>query len=250
MRTITVDHRKVGKLLFWAIGLFVLVNFILIAFAAIGYEGRTAHFLLWRLLYVDREQNIPTYFSSLLLLAAALLAIAASTTEQQKKGIKAMWVLLGLGLLAVSLDEFISMHEMYGSKIGLAMMGDKTSADDFQWNATSQIGNLEVLHVFAWVIPALAVLVLAAPFAWAFVRALPAQIRPLVLASGVVFVTGALGFEVLTALLETKVGYESPWYSVGVVIEESLEMVGATMFIVAMVRHFAARVGSLRIDLN
>lgn len=250
MATIAIDHRVIRKYLLWAVASFALVNLVLIGLAALGHRQNSAHGLMWRLLYLDREQNIPTYFSSFILLVAAVLAAAAGRVEPNGQKVSIMWLVLALSLLAVSMDEFISLHEFYGSKVGLVMMGEVESAQNFAWNHSTRIGGLEVLHVFAWVVPAVFALLIATPFVIAFLRALPPQIRWLVLASGVTFVGGAVGFEMVNALIETQVGNEHPWYSLGIVVEESLEMTGVTLFIVAMLRHLSTRMPSVRIDFS
>lgn len=64
------------------------------------------------LLYVDLENNVPTWFGSVILLTCGVLAgLIAIRTAQSNQPFTRHWILLALILLAMSLDEVASIHE-------------------------------------------------------------------------------------------------------------------------------------------
>lgn len=71
-----------------------------------------------RLLDMDAENNLPTWFSSSLFLAGAGAAGAASLRLSRVREVCA-WALLALLLLAFSLDETASLHEIGGRTMGV-----------------------------------------------------------------------------------------------------------------------------------
>ena len=164
------------------------------------------------LLYVDFEQSLPTLFSSLLMLVGALLcAVIAHGRRRQGTSEVRHWAALSLifGLLAI--DEFASLHEHL--------------IKPFRRLLDIEGGPL----LWAWVVPAtLAVTVFVVVFL-PFLGRLPRSTRRGLWAAGVLFVSGAIGMEMLTgtfSLQTTDINYV-----LSATVEETLEMLGIAFFL-------------------
>ena len=74
-----------------------------------------------RLFDLNREENIPTWFSSLLLiLNAFILAIIAIRTKAQQGPYYTQWFVLAAIFLYLSVDETAQLHEMVVKRVPLA----------------------------------------------------------------------------------------------------------------------------------
>ncbi|GHJ48912.1 hypothetical protein Cs7R123_62540 [Catellatospora sp. TT07R-123] len=172
---------------------------------------------------VDKEANIPTWFSSLLLFGCAYVAWAVYRHVRRTQGrYRRHWAVLSAIFAALSMDELAHMHELAG-RFGLAGHGGAS--------------------YLSWVV---AITPFVLGFAVAYLRFLlhlPARIRTLVTWSGVLYVGGAAGMEVAGALLgrDLSVHLEpgKPYfhYLLYASAEEALEMVGAVLFLYAMTLH-------------
>ncbi len=162
-------------------------------------------------LSLSYEHNVPTWLASSLLLACALAAGAiargAATWRRHWWGVTAVFAY-------ASLDEATELHEHLG-------------------------GHLETGGVlyFDWVIPAVAILgVLAAVFL-PFVRVLPAATRRRLVVAGAIFVGGAVAMELPLGWWVERAGPDSLGYGLIDWVEETLELLGASLALVALVAH-------------
>jgi hypothetical protein len=104
------------------------------------------------------------------------------------------------------------------------------------------------LLYFAWVVPYALVLtafgILYLPFVWA----LPPQSRVLFVAAGIVFVSGAMGMELLGGRELERYG-GTLLYAMYYTIEEAMEMGGILLFIYALLDYIATHAAvQIRID--
>lgn len=131
------------------------------------------------LLDLDRESNLPSFFSALLLVAAALLlALLSRADVRVQPRDRRTWALLAVVVLAMALDEAASLHEMLIRPMR-EVLGPRAHG---------------MLH-FSWVVPAAALVV---AFAWSlrgFLLRLPARRDGRVLLAGALYLGGALGME-------------------------------------------------------
>jgi hypothetical protein len=67
-----------------------------------------------------------------------------------------------------------------------------------------------------------------------FLKRLPKQTRNLFMAAGVIYVGGAVGCEMIGALIVERSGLWSPAFALEVLVEETLEMSGIALFIYAI----------------
>lgn len=160
------------------------------------------------------EGNLPTWFASSLLLLCALAAAAiAQDLAQSRRG--SWWALAGMCTWA-SLDEAAELHEHLGGLFGTG----------------------GVLY-FDWVISA-AVLVLAAAVAlWPWLRELPRATRRRMMTAGFVYVGGALLMELPLGWWTERAGPDSLGYALIDWVEETLELCGASLMLLALLAHLA-----------
>ena len=83
-----------------------------------------------------------------------------------------------------------------------------------------------------------------------FVWALPKRTRLHFIMAGVIFLTGALGIEMLGAREADIYGYYTVIYSFLYSLEEMLEMLGIVLFIYALLSYLAQRQGGLVVVLG
>ena len=193
-----------------------LVNFALVLIRA-SMGGET--FPLFYTLYLDAEGNVPTWFATLLLAAAAgLLWVIADLTN----GILSHWRLLSLIFFGLSLDEAIALH-------------DRLSVVLSPLNDTFRFGSLNPFYN-AWTMAALPLVALLAILFARFLLRLPPRVRNLTLLAGFLYVLGAVGGEIVGGM----VGSISRWnirYGFVGLVEETLEFLGVSLFIYAILLH-------------
>lgn len=158
------------------------------------------------------EGNIPTFFSGLLLFGCGIAAanIAGARQRQGIRGWRRHWQALALIFAALAVDEAAGLHELMNAPLR---------------DAFATTG---VLY-FPWVaIYGVLVLVFAAAY-WRFLLAFEPWYRYRIAASGVLFVSGALGIEMVQGLYYSALGPD-PTYLLIWLTGEILELVGALLF--------------------
>ncbi|NVB77663.1 MAG: hypothetical protein HOV81_04650 [Kofleriaceae bacterium] len=162
-------------------------------------------------LSLSYEGNVPTWFSSALLLSCALAAgsIAAARPPMHRH----WW---GMALVAgyMSLDETAELHEHLGGHL-------HTSG---------------VLY-FDWVIPAAAIVAVIGALYLPFVRALAEVTRRRLVIAAAIYIGGALVMELPLGAWTDAHGAETLGYGLIDWVEETMEMVGAALALVALVAH-------------
>ena len=211
---IEITPRQTAK--FLGFGVIVVVGAhlaVLVARFAFGH-GRLLG--LAPLFDLDHEGNIPTLFSTALLLLCALLLVLIAANRRRQHLKAGLWFLLSGIFVFLAIDEFAALHERLARPV------------------RTYLGVSGTLF-YAWVIPYgffLAVLVLVYT---RFVFEMPSRPRRLIIISLLVFLSGALGFEMIGA------GYFSAHnmeidivYALLTTFEEVLEMVGLVFFVYAL----------------
>jgi hypothetical protein len=203
--------------------------------------GRPYMYGLVPMFYVDAEHNLPTMFSVvLLLIAALLLALVATLKAHERNPYAGRWKLLAWGFAFMALDEGASIHELF-TLPGRQLLGGH---------------GLGILH-FSWVIPfGLLVLILAFYF-MKFVASLPRRTAFSFVLAAIIYVGGAIGFEMLGGRYAELHGNENPTYVLLATVEETLEMAGVIVFIHALLQYVAQhyshvhiRCGDLDVNLQ
>jgi hypothetical protein len=158
------------------------------------------------------EGNLPTWLSSSLLLLCAVTAGAIAA--QRPPWHRHWWGIVGV-LAWMSLDEAAELHEHLGGLIGT-----------------------HGVLFFDWVIPAACVVALLAGVYLPFVRALAPATRNRLLVAAAIYLTGALVMELPLGWWTEQHGNEDLAYALIDWFEETLEMIGATFALVALVAHW------------
>ena len=166
----------------------------------------------------DTEFNIPSLFSTILLISSSTLLLNITLKHKKNNNLYNSWAILSIIFLYLSMDELLSIHEMIEDPI-------------------RELFNISDVLYYAWVIPYGLLLVLFVASYMKFLIRLPNKTSTLMLVSGSIFITGALGFELLEARLAANVGINNLLYSIYYTIEETLEMFGITLFIYTLLTY-------------
>jgi hypothetical protein len=171
-----------------------------------------------RRLNVDSELTVWSWFQSTLLFAcAALLAVAAFAAYRMRARYVRHWFVLSLCLLWVSIDEAAAIHEL--------TIGPLHNALD-----TSGI------FYFAWVIPAIPIVLALALFYAKFLGHLEPEVEALFIGAGATYLIGALGGDLVGGHWEAAHGNHNLTYAQ---VEENLETAGITLGIFAVLTHLS-----------
>lgn len=165
----------------------------------------------------NTEGNIPTFYSAILMLIAAVLLFVVALQNRRTDQAKYWWV-LGCIFLFMAMDESAQIHEGV-TKLMYLML------------STVQLPGY---FLYAWVIPYSLAILAAGLFFFNFMLKLPSLIRNLFFAAGGLFVTGALGLEMLEGHYNIVYGYGNVYTTILCTIEELLEMSGVILFIYAL----------------
>lgn len=171
---------------------------------------------------IGAEANLPSWWNtSLLVIVSVLAAVAAIRPyEAGETATATAWGVVATATAYLGLDEAASLHERLAGPV------ENTGLD---------------LPTYAWLVPGV---LLAA--AGCSVLALAARRLPRTVARGLgialaTYGLGAIGFEALTGLVASEPGDDSlnPAFTIGITIEEGLEMTGciiAAVVIAAEIR--------------
>lgn len=179
------------------------------------------------------EGNLPTFFSTWqLLLCAAVMGVIAIARTQQRDPFRWHWAMLSLLTLYLAVDEAAQIHELLIRPMQELM--PRVATGLFYW---------------AWVIPGLAGVVIAA---LAYLRftfvALPRDIRWQLIIAASLFVIGAIGVEMFEAAFFQKHGQQNMTYATFVLVEETLELIGELIALNALIRHWRRDIGPVRLE--
>jgi hypothetical protein len=160
---------------------------------------------------LDREMNIPTWFSSICFLFAAVLLWQLSKSDVASS--RRFWRGLSMVFVFFSLDECAAIHEM--------------AVDPMR-----QFFHAHGLLHFAWVIPGMAFVGILVALYLRFFLAQP--MRGWFLASAVLFFSGTFGLEMLGGRYVEMYGDKSFTYALISNCEETLELIGLVLFLHAL----------------
>lgn len=188
----------------------------------------------FRLLDVGAEKNLPTYFSALNLLFSSILIFIIYNHEKAnaQKGY-VYWLLLSVLFLFLSFDEFASIHEEF-AKVYNYLVREKIL--------------FPILKTHGWLLFGIAFVFIIGIVLFPFLRNLPRDTLRYFLISGFIFVTGAIGFEFVGAvMLETGFveSREDIVYLLRRILEEGFEMYGIAFFNCTLYREISIRKMSL-----
>lgn len=167
---------------------------------------------------VGNEGKVPTWYSACtIFFCSILLAVIAIDAWRKKSQLSYHWTGLAMIFAYLSMDEAMSIHEMANRQV-------------------SRFLDTSGVLAFGWVIPAFIFLAIFLVLYLRFLFHLPERTRWLFLSSGVVYLAGALGMEMVSAYHWEEYGKDLI-YLVITSIEEILEMSGIALFIYSLLDH-------------
>jgi len=208
---IILNRKKIVKFLMIIALLLIFIHTVILCIYY--YVGDPEKFDFVRMFDLDMERNVPTLFSSLIFaISSFLFYLLSRLPKEQEKGSRKYWLGLSFVFIFLSFDESTKIHEQLG---------------DFTERFVDASG---FLH-YPWVISySILVLILAAVYLRFFLKMERKIFWSFVLAA-VIFLAGALGFELLGANESSQHGTTTVTYSILYTIEESLEMFGVIYLI-------------------
>lgn len=207
---------SIKKIVYWLYGLVFALNIV-------GFAGRVIEKLLGyddtelvRLFDVAKEANVTSWFSSLLLSVSALLLFLISKIKfQERDNFSWHWAFISGVFLYLSLDESAKIHE--------------TSIEPVR-----EFVHASGLFYYSWVIIAIPVIIGLALIYRKFVFSLPIRTRNQFILAAIIFLAGALGFEMLGGLFHEVEISGVHLISFLVTLEELFENLGVVVFISAL----------------
>jgi hypothetical protein len=191
---------------------------------------------------LDQEWNLPTVYSALLLLiASALLALISAQHGRARASDFRYWIVLSFIFCFFGFDELFSFHNSAKHLVPL-------------W--FKQVGLFSLRWDLRWIVIGIPATILIASLFVPFIWRLPRQTAYGIVFAGVVYVGAAIGLEAVGGWWIAKHSRNNWIYSCEVVIEESLEMIGALMFIGVLLAYIErelngrARLGSVELELE
>ena len=194
----------------------------LVALLGLGVELVHAHShapvveALVSFLSLSYEGNLPTWYASSLLLVCALLLGLIARELPARDPLRLHWWALATLFAYMSLDETAELHEHLGGHVATG----------------------GVLY-FDWVIPAAAIVALMGAAFLPFLRRLPPASRRRFVVAGALYVGGALLMELPLGWWTERAGEDTLGYALIDWVEETLELAGASLFLLALVSHRA-----------
>lgn len=181
---------------------------------------------------INRESSIPTWYASLLLFGCAvLLGLIGQVQSLHQPGQRRYWRGLAVIFLFLSIDEAAEIHERL------------TEPLQMMFGASGPL-------YFAWMIAYIPLVVVFGLVYFRFWLNLPARTRRLFLLSGVLYLGGAIGVEMIGANIWYQDGGTSLYYSTIGTIEEFFEMLGAATLIYTLLTHMAGEAVELRVAVQ
>lgn len=220
-------------------------RFLLIVVAILAITSMTGQYLKYYTEYdsafgliplfnMDKELSVPSIFSVLLLYSAAILLFVIAAIKWKQKAPHVWgWSVLTFGFIFLAFDEGATIHEKLMQPMH-RLLGEE----------------MPTYMYFPWVLPAIIGVVLIALFFLKFLIDLPKKSRIDFILSAVVYLGGALGFELVCAQYASMFKLDNFGFNVLSTIEEVLEMVGMIMFIRSLFSYIEINFGKVQFTIG
>ena len=170
---------------------------------------------------LDVEQSIGTWYSGMLwVVAAGLIALIARAKRRQADRFAWAWTSLTGLCIYLSADELISVHELL---------------NEFTNGVVPRVGPF----YWTWVVAGAAIAAVVGLVYLRFALSLQATYRNGFIGAAVLFLGGALGFEMIEGMLWEAGHGKTALYSFCVLLEETLEQAGILLAIHTLLRYLA-----------
>jgi hypothetical protein len=189
-----------------------------------------------RLLALDREHNLASWYSSMiLLLGALLLTLIWSLSRRHHEALSRYWLTLAVVFLCIAVDESATIHE--------TVIGHLLARNLPTFTASGYL-------LYPWiVVGAVFVCIVGITYLRLLTR-LPCITRWGLIIAGLLYVSGALGMDVLEGREESTAGRGTLSYGLLVAAEESLEMGGVLTLLYVLSRYIVSSFGSVTLKLD
>jgi hypothetical protein len=186
---------------------------------------------LARFVDLNQEVNLPSWYASGALgFCAVLLAMIARAAQRARSRYVLHWAGLAMIFCGLSLDELVSLHERTTVPL----------------RALLRAGEGPIYY--SWVVLG-AALVAVIGFAYLpFLLHLSAQTRRLCVIAAGLFLSGALGMEMIEGVIRAH--KETLTWALVVSLEEILEMTGVVVFAHALLGYLAGGLGEVRMEVG
>ncbi|MBT8113901.1 MAG: hypothetical protein KJP04_00875 [Arenicella sp.] len=207
---ISIHRKKFIRTLVWLAAVLIVVHSVVLAIYF--YIDDPDEFDFVRLVDMDYEGNLPTLFSVFLFfINSVFLYLIYRIGKHKSQPFTAYWLGLACIFLFLGIDEGTRLHEELG---------------DLVENFVDAKG---VLY-FPWVIPYVSALFIAGLIYFRFFLTLERPLQVRLMISAALFLSGAVGVEMISANEADQAGTSTLTYSVLYTIEETLEMAGLIFF--------------------
>ena len=202
----------------WMIVPVIMVLALLSTLYGQQFAPRSIPYRLHTMFRFDGEANLYAWISSTFLAATALLAYFEHKRHKHLgTGQATGWAVLAGGFLYLSADEAAMLHEKFEAPM------------DHLFNFTGFLG-------LAWVLVAATALIIVAVVLRPFLMRLAARQRLSYLLAGLLFVSGALGLEMVGAGAQSLYGENSAQFKAAMMLEEVFELLGVSIFLTLLLR--------------
>lgn len=209
-KSIDLNPKKIG---FTILGMDILICFLSTALWYFPKKYQIPVANLDEMFYLDNEQNVPTYYSVLILLFAFLVTyFIARLKKTTKDSFYPQWMGLAIGFFILSADEFIMLHEKL-KRFTFHVF----PKDSYLYNS-------------GWVTMGVITALVVSLFFLYFVMKLPRKPRNIIIAAGIIYLTGALVIERIGYSILDIYGNGREFVLISMV-EEFMEMAGITLYI-------------------
>jgi hypothetical protein len=184
-----------------------------------------------KMVNLDRERNLPTLFNVCLFLLNAGLLLITYDNRRAVREPDRVWALLSGIFAFLALDEFGSIHEQLNQPMRNAF-------------------NLPGIFHFAWVIPYGILASIVGSIVFPTLLKLRPSVRKWFFIAPVVYISGAIGGQLLAAMTHVPVSETNFLYGCFVAFEELCEMSGLALFGYGLLRLIEQQYGSIAMMLS
>src|SRR5918992_1249460 len=197
----------------WYILLFVAVGLAIAHVLSLHLKytyGNPRQLGFARLVNLDGEHNLASWYSSvILLLSALLLTLIWRLSRHRADPLSRYWLGLALIFFYIAIDEAATIHETVVERLVIDTLPTFTTS-----------GYL----LYPWVLAGAAFVGAVGLTYWRFLARIPPRTRVGFIIAGTLYVSGALGVDMLEANQESTSGQATLGYGLLVGLEEGLEM--------------------------
>jgi hypothetical protein len=180
---------------------------------------------------LSSERSPPAFFSFLLLLTCGI-CLGVITLHERQLGSRwwRHWAFLAMMFLLMSYDEAAGLHEKL-----IEPLRESLGVGGFFY--------------YAWVIPGIILVAIIFVAYLPFLFHLPPVFAGLFVLSGAIFVGGAIGMEMISGKYIDEHGRDLI-YRLLTTVEESMEMLGAWLFLYSLMKYLTRRAGSFELRVR